>query len=157
MSRALAPLALGLALLGPSLAGCTVIPASDPESTGKAPVEVDTNPANVESGDPSPTGPDDEGEDGSFIPPQDEAENGEAPPPEGGGEFKVVAGTVPCSADSDCVPDACCHPTQCVAAAQAKDCSATSCTMDCKAETMTCGGGCLCQDGVCAAKLWMGP
>lgn len=59
-----------------------------------------------------------------------------------------------CKADSDCVAAECCHPTTCVAASQAPDCSATSCTMECKPGTLDCGyGTCKCQDGGCTAII----
>jgi hypothetical protein len=71
------------------------------------------------------------------------------------GTVEVVAGTVPCTTDADCVPAECCHPTTCVAAASKVDCSATMCTMECKSGTMDCFGGCLCgEDKMCAAKIW---
>ncbi len=77
-------------------------------------------------------------------------------PDDGGARFSVVVGSAPCKTDADCVPTSCCHPTQCGSPATAPDCSATMCSADCKAGTMTCGGGCLCQDGQCAARLLEG-
>lgn len=160
MLRGLAVSILGLVLLGPALVGCTIIPASDPETTGNT-AGSDADPKPDPKQDPKPNGDSDgepsEEEGGAFIAPEEEGGEGTETPPDGGAQFDVIAGTVPCESDADCVPNACCHPDQCVAKADAKDCSATMCTMDCKAGTMTCGGGCLCQDGVCAAKLWMGP
>jgi hypothetical protein len=71
------------------------------------------------------------------------------------GTVEVVAGTVPCNTDADCVPAECCHPTTCVAPGSKQDCSATMCTMECKSGTMDCFGGCLCgEDKKCAAKIW---
>lgn len=71
------------------------------------------------------------------------------------GSVEVVAGTIPCTTDADCVPAECCHPTSCVAAASKQDCSATMCTMECRSGTMDCFGGCLCgEDKMCAAKIW---
>lgn len=84
------------------------------------------------------------------------------PEPEAGGEAEpaidttttVVVGDAPCKDDSDCVPATCCHPTACTNPHDAPDCSATSCTMSCEIGTLDCFGGCLCQDGKCAAKQW---
>ena len=70
------------------------------------------------------------------------------------GRSEIRPTTVPCQTDSDCVKDSCCHATSCIAATQALDCSQTTCTADCRAGTMDCNGGCLCQDGTCAAKVW---
>lgn len=58
-----------------------------------------------------------------------------------------------CSTDADCVPATCCHATACVAVADAPDCAAVMCTMNCEPNTMDCGGGCVCQSGACSAKL----
>ena len=73
------------------------------------------------------------------------------------GGTTVVATKVPCSEDADCVKDSCCHASSCVATANAPSCADTMCTMDCRAGTMDCYGGCLCQDGFCAAEIWDGP
>lgn len=73
------------------------------------------------------------------------------------GSFEVVTTDVPCTADADCVKDDCCHATSCVAIADAPDCSAAVCTLECRAKTMDCNGGCICQSGVCAARLWSAP
>jgi hypothetical protein len=73
------------------------------------------------------------------------------------GTIEVVTTDVPCSADADCVKDDCCHATSCVAIADAPDCSATMCTLECRAKTMDCNGGCVCQAGFCAAQLWSAP
>ena len=57
-----------------------------------------------------------------------------------------------CSADADCVPAQCCHPSTCVPASQAPDCADTMCTQECRPDTMDCGQGhCGCQDGACTA------
>lgn len=63
---------------------------------------------------------------------------------------------VPCSSDADCLATTCCHPDACGAPSDAPNCSATLCTDDCRAGTMDCFGGCLCQEGRCAAKIWLG-
>ena len=89
--------------------------------------------------------------------PAEEEQPEAAQPPAGAGGTEIVATQVPCSSDADCVKDSCCHATSCVAAADAPDCKDTMCTMDCRANTMDCYGGCLCQDGVCAAEIWLGP
>ncbi|PRQ06783.1 hypothetical protein [Enhygromyxa salina] len=59
-----------------------------------------------------------------------------------------------CSADVDCVPAQCCHPTTCVPASEAPDCSDIACTEECQGGTMDCGQGhCGCQDGACVAVI----
>ncbi|MFO0710118.1 MAG: hypothetical protein U0353_09785 [Sandaracinus sp.] len=66
----------------------------------------------------------------------------------------IVVGTDTCATDADCVVAACCHATSCVARANAPSCADVMCTADCREGTTDCGGGCLCQDGHCAARLW---
>jgi hypothetical protein len=73
------------------------------------------------------------------------------------GTLDVLRTDVACQADADCVKDSCCHATSCVAIADAPDCSAAVCTLDCRAGTMDCYGGCVCQDGRCAARRWTPP
>lgn len=58
-----------------------------------------------------------------------------------------------CESDADCVPAACCHAAACVGRANAPDCSDSMCTMECRYGTLDCGGGCLCHEGRCAARL----
>lgn len=65
----------------------------------------------------------------------------------------VVVGTDECVTDADCMPAACCHATACVAAANAPSCADAMCTQDCRYNTLDCGGGCLCHEGHCAARL----
>ncbi len=62
----------------------------------------------------------------------------------------IVVGTDVCQTDADCVPDGC-HATSCVAAAQMAP-GELACTADLRYGT-TDGGGCLCQAGLCAARL----
>lgn len=58
-----------------------------------------------------------------------------------------------CSADSDCVPAQCCHPTSCTAKHNAPDCKGIFCTEDCQSGTLDCGQGkCICDYGFCAVK-----
>jgi hypothetical protein len=73
------------------------------------------------------------------------------------GRTEIVATQVDCQQDSDCVKATCCHATTCVAASAKPDCASVSCTADCRAGSMDCNGGCLCQAGKCAAKLWFAP
>ena len=57
---------------------------------------------------------------------------------------------IQCSDDSDCIPDACCHATQCAAKEVATNCSGISCTEECKPDTLDCGqGSCICEKGMC--------
>lgn len=74
----------------------------------------------------------------------------EAEPPEGG---ELVVGDDPCTTDADCVPADCCHAAACVAQTNAPDCGGAMCTMECRYGTIDCGGGCLCHEGRCAARL----
>ena len=67
---------------------------------------------------------------------------------------ELVMSEAPCETDADCVPNGCCHPTACIAAADATDCLDVHCTADCRAGTLDCGGACLCHEGRCAARLW---
>lgn len=62
----------------------------------------------------------------------------------------IVAGTDRCETDADCVPDGC-HATSCVAAAEMAP-GELACTAELRYGT-TDGGGCLCQAGLCAARL----
>lgn len=139
-------LALGLSTLL-SAAACNK-PAPDAETPQTGPKVVVEEPGDepAEPSEPADTGgvADDGAPEFSEL-------------PDGSGLTAIVAGTVPCSSDADCVPASCCHPTSCVAAADAPDCKDTMCTMDCKADTMDCYGGCLCQEGMCAAKIWRPP
>ena len=55
-----------------------------------------------------------------------------------------------CTADSDCVPGGCCHPSTCVPKSQAPDCKGIFCTMVCSGP-LDCGAGsCACNNGKCA-------
>ena len=67
-------------------------------------------------------------------------------------EGDLVIGTDACTSDADCAPADCCHPASCVARASAPSCADTMCTMECRGDTMDCGGGCLCHEGHCAAR-----
>jgi hypothetical protein len=73
------------------------------------------------------------------------------------GRTEIVATDVACQQDSDCVKATCCHATTCVAAGAGPDCTTVACTADCRAGSMDCNGGCRCQAGKCAAKLWFAP
>ena len=68
------------------------------------------------------------------------------------GSTTVNVGTDACTVDTDCVPTTCCHATECGAPVKGKACN-VACTADCKAGTIDCGGGCLCQSGHCAAHV----
>ncbi len=58
-----------------------------------------------------------------------------------------------CETDADCVPAGCCHAAACVGRANAPACGEALCTQDCRFGTLDCGGGCLCHEGRCAARL----
>jgi len=52
--------------------------------------------------------------------------------------------------ESVCVPATCCHPTACVLAEDAPDCSDVGCTEECAGNTMDCGQGyCEYVEGEC--------
>jgi hypothetical protein len=93
---------------------------------------------------------------GPAAPPPDRLAEAEERPTEFG-TFETVVSDVPCKSDVDCAKAECCHATSCVALADAPDCSAAVCTLECRARTMDCNGGCLCQAGRCAAQLWSAP
>lgn len=76
---------------------------------------------------------------------------GEASQPE------LVIGDDACTTDADCVPADCCHAAACVAVANAPSCGDAMCTMECRFGTTDCGGGCLCHEGRCAARLMRAP
>ncbi len=67
--------------------------------------------------------------------------------------FEVVASEAPCETDADCVPASCCHASACTNRAQAPSCEQVMCTAECRGGTIDCGGGCLCVEGRCAARL----
>ena len=140
--RHLASLALLCLVLG---VGCDSPPAQPPDaSTGEQP----------DGGDA--------GADGSESPPdrstEPPADGGEEPPPtdDPNQKFEIVQGEDACETDADCVKGACCHPNTCVGKDKAPSCGDVACTLSCEAGTTDCYGGCLCQEGKCAAKLWMG-
>ncbi len=61
-------------------------------------------------------------------------------------------GTAQCTADSDCAPAECCHPSTCTALESRQDCSNIGCTDECRPGTMDCGqGSCRCIKGSCEA------
>lgn len=74
-----------------------------------------------------------------------------------GADPDLVIGDDACTTDADCVPADCCHAAACVAAANAPSCGDAMCTMDCRFGTIDCGGGCLCHEGRCAARLMRAP
>ncbi|KYF94103.1 hypothetical protein BE20_07480 [Sorangium cellulosum] len=70
----------------------------------------------------------------------------------------IAVGSDPCQSDADCVPVCGCHPAACVAKATAPACEGgMMCTQECRPGTMDCGGGCLCHEGRCAARLVNAP
>jgi hypothetical protein len=65
----------------------------------------------------------------------------------------LAVGSDACTTDADCVPAGCCHAAACVGAANAPSCGDVMCTSECRYGTLDCGGGCLCHEGHCAARL----
>jgi len=71
----------------------------------------------------------------------------------GCGSMSTAGDDAACRSDADCVPATCCHATACVARDAAPECQNVACTMECRPETMDCGGGCSCDGGRCVARL----
>lgn len=105
-----------------------------------------TEAARPEEKPPSEPATADDGVDDDAETPETGAPTDEAP-------NRLRVGNDPCNTDSDCVPAECCHAAACVAKANAPDCTDVMCTMECRADTIDCGGGCLCFEGRCAARL----
>jgi hypothetical protein len=60
-----------------------------------------------------------------------------------------------CSADKDCVPATCCHPTDAVTRENAPDCSGVLCTADCQPGTLDCNQGEIkCIQNKCTVELY---
>ncbi len=78
-------------------------------------------------------------------------------PGEAATEATIVVGTDACNTDADCVPSGCCHPTACGSRAHQPACGDAVCTSECRYGTLDCGGACLCQGGLCAARLSVPP
>lgn len=77
-----------------------------------------------------------------------EKENAE----EGENENSAEGGV--CDADSDCAPNGCCHPAECVEKAKAPNCGRVFCTEECQEGTLDCGqGSCKCVDKKCSAVI----
>jgi hypothetical protein len=137
VSRCANALALALAL-GVASYACK----KDPAGAGPGPTVVVEEPGAapsdepIRSDEPAPSEPE---RDGDF------------------GTIEVVGTDVLCQSDADCVPAPCCHPTTCVALADAPDCADVVCTLECRGGTMDCYGGCACQAGRCAARIWHPP
>lgn len=127
-------LALLSILASPLFASGLVACATDkPPASGKPPA-TDSGPAKTDSG---------AHEAGA------EAEVGGV---EEGGEQE--GGGAACQSDADCVAAQCCHPSSCVLASAAPECSDTMCTEVCEGGTMDCGQGhCACQAGTCAVVI----
>jgi hypothetical protein len=121
-------------------------PPTDSGEAGRPVPEAEPQPSDGEEG---------EAQQPSIVVPAEPAEGGEAGTEPGPIESteRIVVGTDRCRTDADCVPATCCHPAECVAKAKAPSCGDATCTLNCQGDTMDCGGGCLCQDGKCAAKL----
>lgn len=75
----------------------------------------------------------------------------------GGDEPELVVSDDACTSDADCVPAECCHAAACVGRSNAPACGDAMCTMECRYGTLDCGGGCLCHEGRCAARLSQPP
>lgn len=60
-----------------------------------------------------------------------------------------------CTADADCVPATCCHPTEAVNVNYAPDCTDVFCTQVCEPGTLDCNQGEVkCVDGQCQAIIY---
>ncbi len=89
--------------------------------------------------------------------PPEEPDPAEEPPAAEPREGELVLSEDACETDEDCVPSGCCHAASCVAADDAPSCEDTMCTQECRYGTLDCGGGCLCHEGRCAARLSVAP
>lgn len=127
-SRSSALLVLTALAAGLFSVGCSPTPAPEPPPASTVPIAP---PPGAAEGEPG----------------------GETPP----AGTTVVVGKDACKTDDDCVPATCCQPEACVAASKGPDCSTVRCMRDCSKPTTVCGGGCLCQNGLCAAKLGTTP
>lgn len=138
MSRPLAAFVLVLLACGTPKAEAPTSPTRE-----VAPIEAEPGGAPEPKPTPAPAATDD-----AKATPETKA----------GGEQRteIRAGTDPCKTDADCVRGSCCHADSCVAKANAPDCKDAVCTLECRSGTMDCGGGCLCQNGKCAAKVVIG-
>lgn len=88
-----------------------------------------------------------------IVLPEPEPEQAEPAGEPSGDEPALVIGEDACTTDADCAPAECCHAAACVGRANAPACGDAMCTMECRYGTMDCGGGCLCHEGRCAARL----
>lgn len=118
---------LRVAALLPALLALAACGTSTPDATRPAP-EGDSVPPLVSVSPTAPATP-------------------VTPPSSGAGGQDV------CKTDADCVPAACCHSAACVTKDKAPACSGILCSQICQPGTIDCGGGCLCQDGRCGARL----
>lgn len=119
---------------------CTPAPAPPPPV-----VETPPAPAPPGTGTPRPP-PAPPGPGAGHLP---VGEPGAAP----GATPDVIVGTDVCQTDADCMPAQCCHATACVGKAKAPSCADAMCTRECRGGSIDCGGGCLCQQGRCAARV----
>jgi hypothetical protein len=125
MNRHATPLACLAAL---ALAGCTASAPDAPPVVAPPASTAAATPAGTSSGATEPAFP-------------------------GGRGARIVPGTDACHVDEDCAPAACCHATACVARTSAPACDGAMCTQNCAAGSIDCGGGCLCHEGRCAARI----
>lgn len=136
MRRHMHPLVSAL-LMSLGLAACSPSPTPDaaaPVVTTPTATETPPAPPATEAPTGTPTG-------GATA----------SPPP--GPSTTVVVSKDACKSDEDCMPSTCCIATACGAASKAPDCSAVRCRRDCSQPNVDCGGGCFCQNGLCAARL----
>jgi len=76
-----------------------------------------------------------------------------APDRQEGGATGAGAAATDCTADSNCVPAECCHPTTCINSESKGVCN-LMCTMECRPGTLDCGqGSCKCIAGNCEAVM----
>jgi hypothetical protein len=121
-------------LMSIACSSCKSAPAAEPASPSNDPSQPAPEPAAPVAQEPVPA---------------PVGSPSAAPSPTG----SVVVSSDPCTSDADCVPMDCCHATACGAKAKAPSCDNKMCTMDCRPNTMDCGGSCLCHAGHCAARL----
>ena len=67
-----------------------------------------------------------------------------------GGRFLIIDNDATGTVVEACVPDTCCHASECVWESEVVDCGMSLCSMECRGETMDCGAGhCEVVDGEC--------
>jgi len=68
---------------------------------------------------------------------------------------QITTPLIECNDDKDCVPAACCHPTDCVPKSEVPNCKGIFCTTECAPNTLDCNQGrCVCENNQCKALIY---